>query len=269
MKKELEIEAFVLAGGKSSRMGSDKGVVQLKGKPMISYVLETLQKVGLPVRIIANNKNYESFGFPVVHDVVKDKGPLGGLLTAFENSTADAVVLVSCDMPFLPEESIKRLIKSGDFLTIVAAQVGERVNPLFALYPIKFKQEVEARIFSKRLKMTDFILANKHKLVSSETGKHIGNFRNINTRQELKEAEEKMEQLQIRAFGRLAEKLPASEFSFRGCSDTEELIRELRQKYPVLESHKFSLSVDRQLVQEKTALNGSEEIALLPPFSGG
>lgn len=78
-----------------------------------------------------------------------------------------------------------------------------------------------------------------------------------------------MEQIKIKAFGILAEKLPASEFSFPASSDTEELLNGLRKEYPVLQDHKFSMAVNKKMVQEKTFLKGDEEVALLPPFSGG
>ncbi len=67
----------------------------------------------------------------------------------------------------------------------------------------------------------------------------------------------------------LAEKLPQPKFEFPYQKDSDELLKALNQEYPFLEDLKFSLAVDKQLVQEKTPLKGSEEIALLPPFSGG
>ncbi len=67
----------------------------------------------------------------------------------------------------------------------------------------------------------------------------------------------------------LAEKLPQSEFKFPYHKDSDELLKALHTAYPFLENLKFTLAVDKQLVQENTPLKGSEEIALLPPFSGG
>lgn len=67
----------------------------------------------------------------------------------------------------------------------------------------------------------------------------------------------------------LAEKLPQSEFQFPYQKDSDELLEALNKEYPVLADLKFSLAVDQQMVQEKTPLKGNEEIALLPPFSGG
>ncbi|GHA49502.1 putative molybdenum cofactor guanylyltransferase [Salinimicrobium marinum] len=185
-----EIAIFVLAGGKSSRMGRDKGRVLLNGKPMIAHVLETLQELELPINIIANDASYEQFGYPVFRDVVKEKGPMGGMLTAFENTTADVVFLVSCDMPFITTEVAKILMKSASQDEIVAALVGERIHPLFALYPVELKKSVKDLISEGNLKMTDFILKNKHTLVPSGFWKSDGIFRNINTQQELNEAEE-------------------------------------------------------------------------------
>lgn len=78
-----------------------------------------------------------------------------------------------------------------------------------------------------------------------------------------------MEQFKIKAFGILAEKLSASELKFPYQENTEDLLNKLKEKYPELQDQKFSLAVDKILVQEKHHLNGNEEIALLPPFSGG
>lgn len=78
-----------------------------------------------------------------------------------------------------------------------------------------------------------------------------------------------MEKLKIKAFGMLAEKLPASEFEFPYFEDTAQLLSGLYEQFPQLQDLKFSLAVDKQLIQEKFKLHGKEEIALLPPFSGG
>lgn len=78
-----------------------------------------------------------------------------------------------------------------------------------------------------------------------------------------------MQTLKIKAFGMLAEKLPQAEFSFPYASDTEKFLSQLKAEYPTLNSMKFRLAVNQQLVQERTTLEGNEEIALLPPFSGG
>lgn len=78
-----------------------------------------------------------------------------------------------------------------------------------------------------------------------------------------------MKNFTIKTFGILSEKLPTSEFEFPFHGNSEELLEALKDKYPELESLDFSIAIDKQIIHEQTVLEGEEEIALLPPFSGG
>lgn len=78
-----------------------------------------------------------------------------------------------------------------------------------------------------------------------------------------------MKNFKIKAFGIIAEKLPRSEFEFPYRENSEILVEALKMEYPDLRPLYFSLAVNKQIVQANTGLNGNEEIALLPPFSGG
>ncbi|MCM4158292.1 molybdenum cofactor guanylyltransferase [Antarcticibacterium flavum] len=195
MKKAVEVEAFVLAGGKSSRMGRDKGLTLLNGRPMVSYVLKALSKTKIPVKIIANDREYENFNIPVYSDIVAEKGPMGGLFTALSHTKAEAVFLISCDMPLVTAEAIVQLLEFSGKERIVAVTVQGRINPLFAIYPVILKEEVEKRIREGNLKMTDFILENKHTLVPSIVEKFPEIFQNVNTPEELKMTEKKWKDL--------------------------------------------------------------------------
>lgn len=192
---EVEVEAFVLAGGKSSRMGRDKGLVLFNGHSMVSYVLKALSKTEIPFKIIAHDAGYEKFGPPVYPDLIEEKGPMGGLLTAFSNTQAKAVFLISCDIPLITFEAIKQLLDMAEKKRIIAATVEGRINPLFAIYPVTLTEEVKERIQEDNLKMTGFILENKHTLVSSISRKMPDIFRNINTPEELKMTEERWKNL--------------------------------------------------------------------------
>lgn len=195
MSKRPTVEAFVLAGGRSSRMGSDKGLVNLKGKPMISYVLDALSETQLPVKIIANDPEYQKFGLTVCSDVVKDLGPIGGLATAFSLTDADVVLLLSCDMPFLNGSVLNQILRAADKDFIAAPLIKDKINPLVATYPVHLRKAVEHAIAAGTLKMTEFVLKNPHTLVTSVGKKMPWCFQNINTREQLKEAEEKWSHL--------------------------------------------------------------------------
>ena len=75
------ITGVILAGGKSSRMGFDKGLAILNGKPMIQYVIDVFEKLGLDIIIISNSPGYETFGYPIYNDLIPEKGPVGGIYT--------------------------------------------------------------------------------------------------------------------------------------------------------------------------------------------
>ena len=91
MKPELnQITSIILAGGKSSRMGQDKGFLGLEGKPMIQYGIETAQRLSNHIVVIANNKSYHSLGVPVFPDVYIKKGPLGGIHSGLTHSKTDS-----------------------------------------------------------------------------------------------------------------------------------------------------------------------------------
>ena len=106
----MRITGVILAGGKSSRMGTDKGLLELNGKPLIQYAIDTLKSIGLEIIIISNNSDYEQFGFPVYPDIIPDKGPIGGVYTALSYSSTEKNLIVSCDTPFLSKKLLNYLI---------------------------------------------------------------------------------------------------------------------------------------------------------------
>lgn len=73
--KISHIDAHILAGGKSSRMGADKGLLLFKGKPLIERVIEQLYPLFKTICIVSNNREYERFGLQVIEDLIKDIGP--------------------------------------------------------------------------------------------------------------------------------------------------------------------------------------------------
>ena len=102
----MQATGIILAGGKSSRMGEDKGLVLLNGKPMIQYVIEALKEVVSDIIIISNNASYNKFRVPVYSDIIKDKGPVGGIYTGLYHSTTELNFCISCDVPMISSDFI-------------------------------------------------------------------------------------------------------------------------------------------------------------------
>lgn len=158
---------------------------------MILHVLRELETLKISTKIIANNSAYRRFKLPVYSDVIPEKGPMGGLLTAMENTGAEMVLLIACDMPFITASAIERLLKKADKKQIIASMSNQKINPLFSVYPVILKEKIKKSIAAGELKMTDFILKNQHVLLPFEYEQSGKIFKNINTEEERIEAEKK------------------------------------------------------------------------------
>ncbi len=190
MVEKEEIEVFILAGGKSKRMGTDKGLVNFKGIPMILHILKILNKLNLKTSIISNNQEYLKFGKPLFQDLIPDKGPLGGLFTALDYAQSPLVLLLACDMPSINEEGIKSLMELSEPGKVTVATDSKQISPLFACYPVSLKDEVKETILADELKMQDFVLKQSYKLLDLSALSNTSVLMNLNTQEELKAAEE-------------------------------------------------------------------------------
>ncbi len=154
MMEDLEI--FVLAGGKSSRMGSDKGLVMHRGKPMISHILEVLTPLSSSVSLITGNEAYRQFGYPLIEDEIPEQGPCGGVFTALKKSRNNRVLVTACDLPELVPALFVAMLTAMGSADIVYASVHGRPEPLVAIYHSRCIERWEQLIASGTRKMTDF-----------------------------------------------------------------------------------------------------------------
>jgi molybdopterin-guanine dinucleotide biosynthesis protein A len=110
---DADARGFVLAGGQSSRMGSDKALVVFAGRPLIAHAIETLSDAGLTVAIAGARPELESTlaaHAPVVRDPQPGLGPLAGICAALEVASSRSVVFLPVDLPLLPASLIVHLL---------------------------------------------------------------------------------------------------------------------------------------------------------------
>ena len=114
---------FVLAGGMSSRMGEDKSLVPLGGRPLIEHALTTLREAGLGASIAGARSALSTFG-PVIEDSTPGLGPLSGVCAALAATPALYAVFISVDLPLLPASLIAYLLHhaqiAGSAVTVVS-----------------------------------------------------------------------------------------------------------------------------------------------------
>lgn len=181
------MKTYILSGGKSSRMGEDKGLKLINGKPLIQLLIETIEVLNLDIKIVANNEKYTCFGFPVIADKVKGKGPMGGIFTALCDAREDVLIL-SADTPLVSTEILNKLIRQKKESHISVIRYNHKVQPLCGIYPVKFLMEIENNIKESKLKMMNLLNELPTHYVN-ETGENEA-FLNVNTPEDFKFVEQ-------------------------------------------------------------------------------
>lgn len=145
---------IILAGGKSTRMGEDKGLVFLDGSPMIAHVIEHLKEVVDEIIVIANNAEYQQFGFPVYSDLVMGKGPVGGIYTGLFYSKTEVNLCISCDAPFVSAQFLRWLLSRANSSNITLPRFNENVYQLIGVYKKSAFPIFKKNLNSDRLKLS-------------------------------------------------------------------------------------------------------------------
>lgn len=150
---------IILAGGKSSRMGQDKGLMLINEKPLIKHVIDECELFSKNIIIISNNEDYQQFGYPVYSDLIKDIGPIGGIYTGLTKSEHELNFVVSCDTPFINVKLIEKLNGLIDSNEIVIPSFNGRLNPLMGFYKkailSAIKKQIEQKVYKVMLAIED------------------------------------------------------------------------------------------------------------------
>jgi len=196
MDSAAEVSAFILAGGKSTRMGADKAFVLLNGRTLLARMLEAARSLTSNVSIVGDPAKYGAFA-PVVHDIFPACGPLGGIHAALRLSRSDLNVILAVDTPFVSLALLQFLVTSArnspDSVVTVARANGE-FQPLCAVYRREFAEPAELALRAGRYKIaTLFDPASTQVIGEAElesAGFSANIFRNLNTPDELVRAQE-------------------------------------------------------------------------------
>ncbi|HVF50317.1 MAG TPA: molybdenum cofactor guanylyltransferase [Pyrinomonadaceae bacterium] len=135
----LDAEGFILAGGASSRMGTDKARLRLGAQTFVERIAHALASATRRVSVVSAKPDASEWGLPVVADIYAGAGALGGIHAALSACAAEWAVLVSCDLPFVTGELLTRLVAFGaagvqEFDAVAPLQTDGRPQPLCTLY---------------------------------------------------------------------------------------------------------------------------------------
>ena len=196
---------IILCGGQSRRMGRDKGSLIIKDKPMIKYILSTLNNEIDEVIIVLNDSEriskYEEFINPqdynytlkFVEDKIKNKGPLPGILTGLENISSEYAIVFPCDNPFVTKNTVQTLFSEIDEGIQAVVPYHDPENklktsePLHSIYNKNIIPTINDLLSKESLHIkgaiekidTKFVLIDNKKILKKE-------FRNLNRPEDLK-----------------------------------------------------------------------------------
>ncbi len=182
----LDGEGFILAGGKSGRLGRDKAFLRYRGSPLIELARRCLVSAGLSVTVVADSRErFRSLGLPVVVDRVSGAGPLGAVFTALTASRSQDNYFIPCDTPLVAPRLYRILARAGrDFDVVVPRDAAGGLHPLCAYYsrtaadPIRRLLETGARRVDSVLEAEDLRV---HVLPAVEWKLPDEGFLNVNT----------------------------------------------------------------------------------------
>lgn len=172
----------IMAGGKSKRMGTDKGLMLFKGKLLVQYSIDLLRSFCSEIIISTENQEYAQFELQMVADLIPECGPMGGIYSAFKFTQAEILLTLACDMPFVTPQTIERLLENQFDYDCVVPRIGDKLEPLCAIYSRSLFSKIESRIKTGNLSMHGLIMESNYKLVDFEDD--LPDFRNLNTKEE-------------------------------------------------------------------------------------
>ena len=105
-----DLAVFILCGGKSSQMQSEKGLVLFKDKPFIEHIIKAILPITTNIQLVTNGNDYDYLEYKKISDIEIDKGPLGGIYTALYYSDTEFNMILSCDIPLISTELLQELI---------------------------------------------------------------------------------------------------------------------------------------------------------------
>lgn len=181
------ITGVVLAGGKSSRFGSNKALCRFGNQDFLSHSIDLLRNFTTEVIISGYYPEYLDKEITVLEDEYLGIGPLGGIYTALKQSSTTWILVVTCDMPLISQAVITKLLQAINEKTDI---IGWHHETLFTTFPMLISKKMllylEEIIQSGKYRVKQlYDWDRSHRIMISD--ELLPNFANINTQKEYKE----------------------------------------------------------------------------------
>lgn len=189
----MDVTGIILAGGKSSRMGTDKGLQELCGKPLISYSIRLLSELCSTIIISSSSDAYKSFGYKTVADEIPGIGPMGGVFSVLKQSKTDKNLVLSCDLPFVSKELLLFILKNSEGYQVAVPWEGDQhYEPLCGFYHLSVLEQMQGFIQNGNYKLPDLFkeISINRLVINKELDFYTEElFLNVNSKHDLASAE--------------------------------------------------------------------------------
>jgi molybdopterin-guanine dinucleotide biosynthesis protein A len=185
------MHGIILAGGKSTRMNSNKSFLKINGQTLIEIAINTIRPIFKENIIIITNdqKLYRHLNVRLESDLIQGKGPLGGIYTGLMVSPSFYNFFLPCDMPFVNKEAIQYIIDEEDGHDVIVPVINGYIEPLYGIYSKNCLEPIKRCLQKNRLKAKCFYDEMHVKTIPEEIFRKIDPdlkmFININTPKEL------------------------------------------------------------------------------------
>ena len=188
----MNISGIILAGGKNSRMGTNKAFLKINGVRLIDNVLGIYREIFDEIIIVTNDPlaYIEFTDAIIVTDIYQEKGALGGIYTGLFYASQKYSFAVACDMPSLDKDFILYMTEQTGKHDIIVPENAEGFQPLHAVYSRNCLPTVKRLLMADKLKITGFYKEMRLLKITEEKIKPFNQdgrlFLNINTPEDLK-----------------------------------------------------------------------------------
>jgi len=187
-----EMTGIVLAGGKATRMGGacDKAFLKIDNETIINRQLRILKQIFKEIIIVTNSTDSykDTKGVTIISDIIRERGPIGGIYSGLLASHSFYNFVVACDMPFLNESLIRYMISNMRGYDVIMPKIDGRNQPLFCVYSKKCVSVIKRLIKENRLNVGGIFPEVRSRYIKSGHSKKIDAalncFVNINTKED-------------------------------------------------------------------------------------
>lgn len=187
---------IVLSGGKSRRMGKEKGLCLLQGKPLIEYSIDLLKQFCDNIIVSTNSDSYDYLGHQIIRDEITGIGPAGGIYSCLQASGNHDNFVLSCDIPMISIELIRYILSHDDKkMDAVIPTINGFQEPLCALYRKNCLLAFKESIIQGQYKIQNILKKVNVSFVELSTENEFGSqnsFTNVNTPEDIISLENKM-----------------------------------------------------------------------------